>query len=106
MQVCASTTAQQSDEADGHSVAAASRQSVGRWSFDGRDQKESEDEYGRSGKHGGAPFGPASRVAQVAADAPGVERRYFDTGGLQFDIGEVNDVEAGYSLCAIFRFIG
>jgi hypothetical protein len=60
-------------------------------------------EYGDSGKEAGQPFGPASRVAQVAAGLAGVEKRYLDTGDLQFDVGQTQDVEAGYNLCAIFR---
>ena len=61
------------------------------------------DEYGQSGKRGGQPFGPASRVAQVAADIPGVSKEYLDTAGLQFDVGQADDVEAGYNLCALFQ---
>lgn len=61
-------------------------------------------EYGsRSGKDAGRPFGPASRVAQVAADLPGVEQRYLDTAGLQFNVGQPDEIEAGYNLCALFR---
>jgi hypothetical protein len=62
-------------------------------------------EYGNSGKGGGQPFGPASRVAQVAAELTGVVHHYLDTGGLQFDVGQANEVEAGYTLCAIFRVV-
>jgi len=59
--------------------------------------------YGDAGKHGGQPFGPATRVSQVAAEIPGVEQRYLDTGGLQFDVGQGEEVAAGFGLCAIFR---
>ena len=60
-------------------------------------------QYGNSGKHGGQPFGAASRISQVADELQEVEKRYLDTGGLQFDVGQPDDVEAGYNLCAIFR---
>lgn len=59
--------------------------------------------YGPSGKEAGVHFSGASRVAQVASEAPGVEKEYLDTGGLQFDVGAADEVEGGYSLCAIFR---
>lgn len=66
-------------------------------------QLELLDAYGPSGKEAGVHFGGASRVAQVADEAQGVEKKYLDTGGLQFDVGEPAEVQGGYSLCAIFR---
>ncbi|MFA5061657.1 MAG: hypothetical protein WC526_00745 [Patescibacteria group bacterium] len=60
-------------------------------------------EYGRSGKGGGWPFGPATRVAQVASGLHGVHHVSLDTRGLQFDVGQTDEVEAGYNLCALFR---
>lgn len=59
--------------------------------------------YGDVGKHGGQPFGAATRVSQVAAEIQGVEQRYLDTGGLQFDVGQSKDVVASFELCALFR---
>ena len=59
--------------------------------------------YGDAGKHGGQPFGAATRVSQVAAEIRGVEQRYLDTRGLQFDVGQSEDVAASYELCALFR---
>ena len=68
-------------------------------------QSELQAAYGLSGKEAGVNFGGASRVAQVADEAAIVEKRYLDTRGLQFDAGQGTDVEAGFSLCAIFRAI-
>jgi hypothetical protein len=59
--------------------------------------------YGDAGTHGGQPFGAATRVSQVAAAIQGVEQRYLDTRGLQFDVGQSEDVSAGFELCALFR---
>jgi hypothetical protein len=59
--------------------------------------------YGDAGRHGGQYFGPATRVSQVAAEIPDVEQRYLDTRGLQFDVGQSEDVAASFELCAIFR---
>lgn len=60
-------------------------------------------EYGASGREAGHPFGPASRLAQVADQIPGIEKVYLDTGDLAFDVAQSADVEAGYRLCALFR---
>lgn len=61
-------------------------------------------EYGgESGRYAGHHFSPATRVAQVAASLAGVTKAYLDTAGLQFDVNQSVDVEAGYILCAIFR---
>jgi hypothetical protein len=59
--------------------------------------------YGDAGKHGGQHFGPATRVSKVAAEIPGVEQRYLDTRGLQFDVGQSEDISASFELCAVFR---
>jgi hypothetical protein len=50
-----------------------------------------------------APFGAATRVSQVAAAIKGVEQRYLDTRGLQFDVWQSEYVFAGFELCALFR---
>ena len=59
--------------------------------------------YGEAGKHAGQPFGAATRVSQIATDIKGVEQRYLDPAGLQFDVGQSEDIEASFGLCAIFR---
>jgi hypothetical protein len=60
-------------------------------------------EYGDAGRHGGHHFGPATRVSMVAAGIRGIEKRYLDTRGLQFNVGQSEDVSATAQLCAIFR---
>ncbi len=66
-------------------------------------QDQLHEAYGDAGRHGGQYFGPATRVSQVADEIPGIERRDLDTGGLQFDVGQDQEVAASYGLCAIFR---
>jgi hypothetical protein len=68
-------------------------------------QDQLRDSYGDAGRHGGNPFGAASRVAQVAGGITGVERRYLDTRGLHFDVGQSADVSAGSEVCAVFRIL-
>jgi hypothetical protein len=67
-------------------------------------QQRLEQEYGQKGGSGaGVPFSAATRVAQVAAAIDGIQVQWIDTGGLAFDVGNPEDVGAGYRICAVFR---
>jgi hypothetical protein len=39
----------------------------------------------------------------VAAELDDVEKAYLDTGGLQFNVRQGEEVEASFPLCALFR---
>ena len=59
-----------------------------------------------AGRGAGEHFSPVTRVAQVASQMNSVEQGYLDTKGLSFDVGQDEEVSAGFNLCAIFRLKG
>lgn len=66
--------------------------------------KEMHGDY--AGRGAGEHFSPATRVAQVASKMDLVKQGVLDTKGLSFDVGQIEEVSAGFNLCAIFRYKG
>jgi len=64
-------------------------------------------EYGvAGGKGAGRHYSAATHVARAANRIDSVHKVYLDTRGIEFHVADPDDTdEAGYPLCALFRYV-